>query len=318
MRVPDSPFNVFYNVIVKHLVNGEMNEPFVIKYEVDEAYAYTYFTSKREEAPFKGQMSVFNLDAFEGIDQIYGRGDFEPEPCYSSESGDGDGGSSGNGGSSGGGGGTEHDPGATFTYHPVAFAPDLSPSVEVGEGEWGNYGSDGSLKRINTGKNDDCPEEELLIPINEEGETPPSCKSFNYEKTSDNWQECNVKGIYFEVWVTRTAPPYLQYKYTVHIDEAVNFGAPLFDRFGNELDSGSLASASALALHQAIRATVHEFDASAVNNPSDIDIFFKEKLRDEFPLHIIGGRATPNTTSELQASQYKATTDPNFDGCHNN
>ncbi len=169
MFVPDAPYNIFYNVIAKQTANGEIKNPFIIKYEVDEAYAPTYFTSKRQDAPFKGVLSTFKISSFEGIDQIYGKNDFEPEPCYSGDgSGDEGSGGSGNGSGGSGGGGTDHDPGTTFTYHPVAFAPDTVGSVEVGEGSFGTSGTDGALKRNITGKNDDCPEDEMLIPINEE------------------------------------------------------------------------------------------------------------------------------------------------------
>lgn len=336
-HIPDTPYNVFYNVLVKKTSEGTLNEPFMLRYEVDEDYWETYTTSDREDATFQGNIELYPLNGIDVLGLTRSSNNGCDDPCFTTRAvNEGTGSSGGNGSSSGGsgngsccGGSPARSSNAGSNYSLAGVRPTGSrTSVEIGVGQWTNSHTTDETKkgRLNANQhqgfstsrsncNGECPEDQMLVPINEV-ETPPDCKSFNYVTTGSNWQESNIKGIYFHVWITRTVPPYAEYKYTVRVHEAINFGAPLEDRYGNELDPGTLASASANALHSAMKETINQFDAAALNDPSAIERFFKEQIRRDFPLHIIGGRATPNTTSNLPSSRYQATTDPNFGGCH--
>lgn len=200
------------------------------------------------------------------------------------------------------------------TYHVIRTDTYTDGSVEVTllfsyqacDGGGGSSGGSGSGSDGGGNTSD--------LPLADE--EPPSCKSFDFKKTGSNWQESNVRGVYFNVWLTYTTPPYLEYRYTVKLDQPVNFGAPLKDRRGVELPAGTLASASANALHTSMKETVDAFDGQQVNT-SVIESYFKERIRINYPLHIIGGRANTNSTSSLPATQYEATTRSDFGGCHN-
>ncbi|QCX00222.1 hypothetical protein FGM00_08905 [Aggregatimonas sangjinii] len=153
---------------------------------------------------------------------------------------------------------------------------------------------------------------------NEEDILPPSCKSFDFKQDVDglNWQESAVKGIYFKVYLTYTTPPYLEYSYTVRLNEPVLFGAPMEGRHG-ELPSGKLASASAHFLNEMMKKTVDKYDRTRVN-PSVVEAYFKDELRDEYNKYIVGGRVNTNYMGNLNPTTYRATTDGGFDGCEKN
>jgi len=70
--------------------------------------------------------------------------------------------------------------------------------VEIGEGNFGDFGGDGFLKASPTGKSEDCPEENTLLPINEEDATEdPSCESFDYYKVGNTGvQVAGVNGVW--------------------------------------------------------------------------------------------------------------------------
>ncbi len=147
-------------------------------------------------------------------------------------------------------------------------------------------------------------------------DAPPSCESFNFVQVSDNWQEANVQGIYFEIWLTFTTPPYLKYEYTVKINQEVNFGAPLVDGRGTELPPGTLASASAYALHASMKDVIKKYGRTKTAT-SVVESYFKKRIKHNYPLHIIGGRAITNAQFGPDPTQYRATTRGDFDGCHN-
>ncbi len=64
MYVPDSPYNVFYNLVAKVGEDGSAHEPMVLRYEVDKDYYPTYRTSDRKDAPFKENLDVYSLNGF--------------------------------------------------------------------------------------------------------------------------------------------------------------------------------------------------------------------------------------------------------------
>ncbi|MCK0161314.1 hypothetical protein [Allomuricauda sp. F6463D] len=183
MYVTGTPHNVFYNVVGKRTHEGVQREPFVLRYEVDEDYWPEYVAGPRQEKPFKGTIGVYKLEAFGLQLGQNGKMGSEPEPCLTVDAngGNGDGGNGGGGnannneeGNDNGGGGN-HDPGSYYDYWNM-YAPnngggagyDTEPFAEVGQGKFGGFGTDGIWKRALTGKNADCPEEDTLLPINEE------------------------------------------------------------------------------------------------------------------------------------------------------
>ncbi|MDC6385307.1 hypothetical protein PP180_08000 [Muricauda sp. SK9] len=177
MYVPGTPHNVFYNVVGKQTHDGVQNEPFVLRYEVDEDYWPEYAAGPRQEKPFRGKIGLYNLETFGLQNMQEGRTGGTPEPCYEAiADGNGNGGSGGNNSGGSSNGGTDHDPGSDYQYWNT-YAPDngggsggREPFVEVGEGRFGDFGTDGTWKRALTGKSADCPEEETLLPINEDDE----------------------------------------------------------------------------------------------------------------------------------------------------
>ncbi|MGB5819371.1 MAG: hypothetical protein WBG90_07780 [Saonia sp.] len=176
MYVPDTPYNIFYNVIAKVTADGKQREPMVLCYEVDKDYYHTYITTSRPDARFKGTIKMYALDNFIEGSPILGK--TIEEPCIEAHA---DGSSGGRGGGSSGGGthggdydGTGFDPGSYYSYW-VLYASDYGGGagqgtqafVEVGDGDFGPFGTDGTFKRSSVSKDGDCPEDRLLFPINE-------------------------------------------------------------------------------------------------------------------------------------------------------
>jgi len=200
MYVTGTPHNVFYNVVGKRTHDGLQREPFVLRYEVDQEYWPEYVAGPREERPFKGTIGVYKLEDF-GL-QLGQNGKMNgiPEPCYkpfesngNGFDGNGGGGNANNNeeGNNNGGGGNQ-DPGNHYEYWN-SYAPDNNynggdpggePFVEIGQVKLEVPTSDSDWQKVfgTTGKNDDCPEENTLLPINEEEDVIliPSCQSFEY------------------------------------------------------------------------------------------------------------------------------------------
>ncbi|SIS37341.1 hypothetical protein SAMN05421766_10193 [Zobellia uliginosa] len=209
MYVPNSPYNVFYNVVVKEDNHGNFKQPIVLRYEVDESYYPTYSSSDRKEAPFRGDIAYYNLGSF-ASSSISGK-EAAPVPCGSisvaGTSGNNSNGSSGSGSGSGSGGGSTSTEGDNYTnistpsyvYVAIDSAPSTTPaptpSVEVGIGSFGQFGTDGgggdsgcTEGKVQSGAckylSNDCPEEELVFPINEPGNPIffVNCGSFEFYK----------------------------------------------------------------------------------------------------------------------------------------
>lgn len=206
--LPDTPYNVFYNTLVKKETNRDYGEPIVLRFEVREDYFPTYVSTDRRKAPFKGKIDVYTLESF-GDAEISGKTG-GGTPCggginvggganssegplgtgtydgHGMNTGTWTGGRIGGFGSFGGfgGGGGNND-------KPTGY-------VEVGEGEFGDYGTDGEWKRtVITGKGNPC-DITLLVPVNEEEKSAdPSCESFNFYKVgSTGVQVAAVDGIW--------------------------------------------------------------------------------------------------------------------------
>lgn len=263
MYVADTPHNVFYNVVAKQTHEGVQREPFVLRYEVDEDYWPEYVAGPRQEKPFKGTIGVYTLEAFGLQMDQNGKMGSEPEPCLevNADGGDGDGGYSGGGsnsqpeeGSSSSGGGGSNDPGSYYDYWNT-YAPDngggagddTEPFVEVGEGKFGGPGTDGILKALAiTGKSADCPEENTLLPINEDEDVIliPSCQSFEYADGSlvKGAGVSNIQNIFIAAGIDDNGP----FTHSFHLNITKSyFTMPKY------WTNGKAANATATALHQA-------------------------------------------------------------------
>jgi len=205
MYVPDTPYNVFHNVVIKELANGAMYEPFVFRYEVKEDYWPTYFSSDRMDAPFYGDVQVYSISSFETIN-LENKNGKSREPCYthtstsdsSGSSGSGSGGSSGNGSGNGswgswGNSGTQ----GSFTLSGVlvrfvssggiAYGGEIVLLAKTSDKDW--------QQKFYSAKSGECPDDDILAAINEAVDVPPSCKSFDFKEVTSvaNWQAACVK-----------------------------------------------------------------------------------------------------------------------------
>ncbi|MEO2053318.1 MAG: hypothetical protein ABGX00_16300 [Allomuricauda sp.] len=201
--VDDSP-NILLNFIAFERVDGRTVTPFIMKYEFREGTKFTYATKINRK--FKGKVSVFSLNDF-GINYSLSSSGDTTTPCYddigptpedptsiedSSSSTTSSSSSGGGGASSGGGyaGGT--------TEGSTAWAPfpeqNTGGYVEVGEGSFGEYGTNGELKRYNlVSKSSDCPENlKTFIPINAQIEL--LCGTYNFVQIGDSFQ-ANIGGL---------------------------------------------------------------------------------------------------------------------------
>jgi len=106
---------------------------------------------------------------------------------------------------------------------------------------------------------------------------PPSCKSFNYRKTSSNWQEAGVKGIYFHIVLLSNKG--IKHKYRASIPH-LYFGAPLKDRKNRVFESGAVEYASARALNEAMSITARTF-ANTKAPQSRVDDFFRKEVKNK-------------------------------------
>ncbi len=175
LYVPNSAYNVFHNVLVKKQADGTYREPIVLRYEVDEEYYPAYKIGPRNQAPFKGRIDTYTMDAFGGPGLGLGKIG-HGGPCGSgfdvddngggSEGTTGTSGTSGQNGNSGTwtGGGSGSGGGSSSTDND-----ETTTLVEIGIGEFGDFDTDGDWKaKGTTSKNDPC-DINLLVPVNEDG-----------------------------------------------------------------------------------------------------------------------------------------------------
>jgi len=174
MYVPDTPYNVFHNVVLKQTPDGKMNEPFVLRYKVAEDYLNTYISSERKDVPFQGNLEVFSISSFIEANSKTDKNGTGSEPCFNNIPVNGSNGS-GSGGSGGGvGNGNFGNTGTGGGFAPVGIVwsdtgSSRSGYVEVGKGVFGRPApDDNDVKKSYSAKNGECPEDEMLIPINEE------------------------------------------------------------------------------------------------------------------------------------------------------
>ncbi len=296
MYVPDSPYNVFHNVIVKQRPDGGFNQPMVLRYEIDKEYYVEYRVNDRRDTPFKGSIYMYATSTFFEDNSLFGR--WDDEPCITANTGDGDG-SSGSGDGSGGG---NNGSGGNGGYDSHGFgdtpdgwwdAPDNGGgsggggigTVEIGEGDFGKKGTDGILKRNLTGKDEDCPEDELLFPINEEDVVTPSCESFDfYTVGGTGVQVAGVDGIWDVVTRWGRCPG---------IGVAASYQTYYF-HLPSYLNSGLAAERSADALEGAFYDLQKWFERQPCSqmNTGVLAVKMDEFIKDNF--EDIGGQATRN------------------------
>lgn len=298
MYVADTPHNVFYNVVAKQTYEGVQNKPFVLRYEVDEDYWPEYVAGPREEKPFKGTIGVYTLEAFGLQMDQNGKIGSEPEPCYEPLESDGNG-SNGNGGggntnnNEGGNdsqGGGNHDPGNYYDYWN-SYAPDYGggvgagtePFVEVGQGKFGKFGDNGILKASPTGKSADCPEENTLLPINEEEDVIliPSCQSFEYAngKLVKAAGVSNISNSFIAVGFEANGSPYYSSK-ELNITKSY-FSMP------KQWTNGKAANATAMALLTAISKTEAWFEVNYRSSGVQLGIEWERNIK--AAMRAIGG-----------------------------
>jgi len=173
MYVPDTPYNVFHNILIKQTPDGKMNEPVVLRYEVAEDYWSTYISSDRSEAPFYGNLEVYSISSINKLGSKTNRDGTSDQPCYTYSSDNGSSslgsGSSGSGGGNSNGYGNSGNSGTQGGFSPVGIVwSKRGGYVEVGEGFFGKSVPDGGdTKKSYSAKNGECPEDEMLVPINE-------------------------------------------------------------------------------------------------------------------------------------------------------
>ena len=187
---------VMWNLIATERADGEYIAPFVLKYRFKNSNRYEYALSK--ERKFKGRIKVFSLEEFVDKKGLALRG--EPMPCTEMDA------NSHSNPSNGGGNGTSG-PGAPSTSSSFSSyggsvvygtTDGVKGWVEVGQGTF--YPSP-DIKYQKSGgiaaKATDCPDAQLVIPVNENLPEYPSCESFEYTNLgTTGTQVAGVNGIW--------------------------------------------------------------------------------------------------------------------------
>lgn len=316
----------FYNLIVTKRTDGNPIIPFVVEYKFENGNVFSF--AEDEEKKFDGTVNIYSLREFANATGLNAR-NTGAVACFQdvgqrNHTVAGNNNSGSTGGSPSGGTSTTGSPNTSGTVsvtrpHISVSRARSRGSVSVGQGTFymPPLTSDKKTQKLGSVSKDEsneCPEGWVSIPINVIKDIPPSCKSFNFKKTSSNWQQANVIGIHFDIYLLTEHTPYVQYKYTVELDRPVNFGAPVLDRLGNTTTPGLIASVSAAALQQAMSDTARKYGGSSVHQ-SVVTEYFKQRIKDNYGLFVPGGRANTNSTSSLPSTKYKATTRPDFGGC---
>ncbi|MHA7864336.1 hypothetical protein [Flagellimonas marinaquae] len=208
---------VFYNIIITERVDGTNSNPFVVKYEHTNGITRNDYRNSLNKR-FRGKMSSYSLESFNNS-IINSRGttsdpcwdedidipDKDPEAIGDSSSSSGSGGSSGGSGSTGGFGSTgssstgSSSTGSTGSTGTGGDSDNTKESptgtVEVGEGCFCDPEQPQQKVRVDlTGKDSDCPEDDIAAPINDIPEDQellfPDCASFEFA----NLLNSSVKG----------------------------------------------------------------------------------------------------------------------------
>lgn len=142
-------------------------------------------------------------------------------------------------------------------------------------------------------------------------ETPPSCKSFDFKKSTSttNWQEARVVNIRFNVWyVEFIGGVKFRKKYTVNIKEPVRFGMPItfYNAVSTKVAPGLAAEIASIALNHAMDDVVSKYYNLQINTTSVIKKDFETFLKNEFRERSNGGRVNFNDMGSYPpVTQYK-------------
>ena len=138
----------------------------------------------------------------------------------------------------------------------------------------------------------------------EDVDIDPNCESFNFQQTGSNWQESAVLNIHFQVTVI--SPQGIYVNHLCEFPQAILFGCPINLSVGNtNLSPGLEAAASAQALEQAMDETVKKFGNKPVSGMI-VDMYFKQRLKHNYPLYIPGGRVNFNANNfTVTPTQYR-------------
>jgi hypothetical protein len=298
--ITNQPENIFYNLVLGENNEGEILEPLIYKYTIDNYYE---FKQKLKVGHFKlkGKKEIFNYNSFKNnFNNVNSLAKTNFTPCG------GDSTVVEFDSASGGFWWDEYqikrtyiifDEDGSFTFPKTSSKSSNdcgggSPSGSTAAIIDTNKCPTGFIKDIDT---DECVEDDIEI-------IGPSCKSFNYQNTTANWQEAAIVNISFHVYLYNDQG--VRYLYSQLYSQPTLFGVPsnLFN--GGGITSGIAAEISARALNSAIHATVQEFRFSHVSETA-VDIFFREKLKQEFESHFPGGRAQFNSSTMIPPTQYQ-------------
>ncbi len=293
--------NAFYNLLVTQRTDGTSTEPFIMKYSVDGEDTYT--ENGDGSVSFNGNMQVFSIDTFvDGLGNASRTGN--PVPCQENpvqqngSSGNGDGGGDGGYGHNNGSyNSTNTGTGNTTGGYGLSVVG-LSNGggggggfVIVGQGQFGvvnnsDNGDNANQKGSVTFKtgNDDCPEGEVVFPINDE-ENRPSCESFDfYAVGGTGVQVAAVNGIWDVVTKWGRCPG---------IGVAAAYQTYYF-HLPSYINSGLAAEMSAAALDGAFYDLQKWFRSQSCGqmNTGVLAIKLNEFIKDNF--EEIGGQATRN------------------------
>ena len=130
----------------------------------------------------------------------------------------------------------------------------------------------------------------------EEEEVPPSCKSFNFQKTTTDayWQNAAVKNVRFRVIVLSNYGNYVNFD--IKYSQPILFGVPTNMVNGGNISGGLAAELSARALSVSMREVVNKYGKQPVSE-TQVRLFFEQRLKYNFPIITNGGRVTFNPMS---------------------
>ncbi|MBR9854031.1 MAG: hypothetical protein GYB37_05545 [Algicola sp.] len=153
----------------------------------------------------------------------------------------------------------------------------------MGQGKFGKFGDNGILKASPTGKSADCPEENTLLPINEEEDVIliPSCQSFEYADGSlvKGVGVSNIQNIFVAAGIDNNGP----FTHSFHLNITKSyFTMPKY------WTNGKAANATATALHQANLVTKAWF----LSNPNMLIYEWEKNIKSA--MKVIGGDFSKN------------------------
>lgn len=132
---------------------------------------------------------------------------------------------------------------------------------------------------------------------------PPSCESFNFTKTTNNWQEALVKNVHFKVFLLNEKG--VEILHVIEFAQPIAFGTPLNIQVGNtNITPGIAANTSARALQRAMQDVIDRYGHTRESELT-VRLYFEKRLKYNYPLYIHGGRVNFNATNNGRVTDYK-------------